>query len=364
MPLPVILFPNADNELMIEKIKSFNNKIYLECELSRQMYPVLDSNTNVETFPVILFSVNEFSDFVLPVAPVFDLQNNPDNLMNEFIAALVKFEIFPTKIIALNNYTLEFFKPFCEKLGIEVVYSSRPSDYMEEVQCKTLDDLDSQIGLELSDEQNEQLDVLMNAIESLYQGNISQEEFLNELNSNALNLPEFAKKELFRIINGIDAVSQDDDIIEINSHYFDDIDEDKTYVISVSLFKGCYRHIKISGICTLDDLHTVINEAFSFDDDHLHVFYMKSKSWYDEEAYYDYRAEQGGVSTSDITLNELNFSVGEKFKYVFDFGDNWQFQCKVIKVLDEYYNGAKVIKLVGDAPPQYPDCDDDGILPQ
>lgn len=50
--------------------------------------------------------------------------------------------------------------------------------------------------------------------------------------------------------------------------------ENKAFVISVSLQKGCYRHIQIAQDATLDDLSCAILQAFSFEDDHMHAFFM------------------------------------------------------------------------------------------
>ena len=65
--------------------------------------------------------------------------------------------------------------------------------------------------------------------------------------------------------------------------------------------------------------------------------------------------------TCDYRLRRV-MRVGSKFKYVFDFGDNWQFQCRVLSekpwdapspddaLLDSY---ALVLREVGEAPAQY-----------
>ncbi len=45
----------------------------------------------------------------------------------------------------------------------------------------------------------------------------------------------------------------------------------KSYVISVSLGTGCYRHIQISAGATLNKLHKAILGAFGFEDDHAHL---------------------------------------------------------------------------------------------
>ena len=35
-------------------------------------------------------------------------------------------------------------------------------------------------------------------------------------------------------------------------------------------------------------------------------------------------------NATPVTILRQVMKVGSKFKYVFDFGDNWQFQCKVL----------------------------------
>ena len=42
-----------------------------------------------------------------------------------------------------------------------------------------------------------------------------------------------------------------------------------SYIISVSVGTGCYRHLRISGCETLNDLAEAILRAFDFDNDHL-----------------------------------------------------------------------------------------------
>ena len=48
-----------------------------------------------------------------------------------------------------------------------------------------------------------------------------------------------------------------------------------------------------------------------------------------------------------------------KFKYLFDFGDEWRFQCKVLKIIEKVTEEPIVIKVKGEAPEQYPDWGDD-----
>ena len=49
---------------------------------------------------------------------------------------------------------------------------------------------------------------------------------------------------------------------------------------------------------------------------------------------------------------------GQKFKYVFDFGDEWEFQCKVLRELEEDAKTPLVIRSVGESPEQYPEWEE------
>ena len=133
----------------------------------------------------------------------------------------------------------------------------------------------------------------------------------------------------------------------------------KSYVISASLGTGCYRHIRIGEQETLDRLHEVILDVFDFDDDHAHAFFMDDRYWSDARAYYSDYADDDEKHSSDVTLSQLRLEKGDKFKFLFDFGDEWRFQCKVLRELEERTDIPGVVRTVGEAPKQYPDWEDD-----
>ena len=58
-----------------------------------------------------------------------------------------------------------------------------------------------------------------------------------------------------------------------------------SYVVSVSIGTGCYRHIRISKTATLLKLHKAILNAFDFEDDHAHAFFMDNHYWSDNAAF-------------------------------------------------------------------------------
>lgn len=132
-----------------------------------------------------------------------------------------------------------------------------------------------------------------------------------------------------------------------------------SYVISVSLGTGCYRHIQIGASATLFRLHQAILNAFEFEDDHEHAFFLDNHVWSPYDAYYSTPMEPGNRLTKKYTLKKLNLTKGQKFKYVFDFGDEWVFQCRVLRQLEENTDVPGVIRSVGEAPEQYPDWEED-----
>ena len=133
--------------------------------------------------------------------------------------------------------------------------------------------------------------------------------------------------------------------------------------MSVSLDKGCYRHIRISSADTLERLHSAILEAFGFEDDHAHAFFLDNRLWSDADSYYSAGIEDAERLTKDHTLGGVGLRPGRPFKYVFDFGEEWAFQLKVLRVLEAPTDAPQVIRSVGKAPGQY-DEDEDSFLPE
>lgn len=131
-----------------------------------------------------------------------------------------------------------------------------------------------------------------------------------------------------------------------------------SYVISVSAGTGCYRHIQISQKASLFRLHEAILEAFAFVDDHAHAFFMDNKAWSQDDAYYSIKMDEHERLTKGRKLGNLNLKKGSQFKYVFDFGEDWRFQCKVLRELEEDTITPLVIREVGKSPEQYPEWEE------
>ncbi len=129
------------------------------------------------------------------------------------------------------------------------------------------------------------------------------------------------------------------------------------YHLKISLNKKCYRVIEIGGNFTFNDLHTVIQEAFNFEDDHLYAFYMDNEahSQDDNSTYWGPRCQDGKYYAEEVLIGEVGLIKGKKFLYLFDFGANWHFEVLVEAIFpdEEEENGGSIIKSVGKSPEQY-----------
>jgi Plasmid pRiA4b ORF-3-like protein len=89
-----------------------------------------------------------------------------------------------------------------------------------------------------------------------------------------------------------------------------------------------WRRLEVLADLSLADLHDVIQAAFGWDDGHMHVF---------ETPYGDFgRAdpELGHRSEASVTLEQVAPRATDKIRYTYDFGDDWEHEILVEKVLD------------------------------
>jgi hypothetical protein len=133
------------------------------------------------------------------------------------------------------------------------------------------------------------------------------------------------------------------------------------YDLKVSLTNKIHRTIRIAGTDTFEDLHEAIQDAFDFGNDHLYAFFMDGKRWSrNGESYWSPMNEEG-ISADEVEIGTAGLTEGKKFLYLFDFGDEWQFnvQVLVIKTEEKEPDNWSIIESVGDNPSQYGDDDDE-----
>ena len=131
------------------------------------------------------------------------------------------------------------------------------------------------------------------------------------------------------------------------------------------------RTIQIRGEHTLEDLHYAIFDAFDREDQHMFEFQVGGKGPMDPKArrYVLSGAFENPMpgtprAEGDVTraaIGSLGLKEGDTFGYWFDFGDDWWHQINVMDVEEKAGRGKypKVIKRVGESPPQYVDWDEE-----
>jgi hypothetical protein len=129
------------------------------------------------------------------------------------------------------------------------------------------------------------------------------------------------------------------------------------------------RTIQIRGDQTLQALHEAIFNAFDREDDHMYEFQVGGNGPMDRKArrctllVSDDIAAEGGPAEDvhKTTIGSLGLKINDAFGYWFDFGDDWWHQINVVAIEETSGRGKfpKVIKRVGQSPPQYVDWDEE-----
>lgn len=132
------------------------------------------------------------------------------------------------------------------------------------------------------------------------------------------------------------------------------------HIFKVSLHRS-WRRIAVTHSTTLEELADLILQAFNFENDHLHNFEFIDISGHKRE--YSHPDNRGDEHfTDEVTLSKLPLNINGSMKFIFDFGDWWEFNILLEKVdnnfeLDE--SSAKLLEMKGKAPEQYPDWDEE-----
>jgi len=127
------------------------------------------------------------------------------------------------------------------------------------------------------------------------------------------------------------------------------------HVFKVSLKADCWRRITIRGDAYLDELATTILSAFGFDQDHLYSFSYKDRFGRTVEIDHPYLAgDSDNVLADDVKLGDIPLYEGMRIGFLFDFGDQWEFDIQTEGVnVGSAINKPRVLEKHGKAPKQY-----------
>jgi hypothetical protein len=133
--------------------------------------------------------------------------------------------------------------------------------------------------------------------------------------------------------------------------------QDGIHVFKVSL-GSTWRRIVMPAKMDFDTFSSCILEAFDFDHDHLYMFSYVNRFGILEHLNDPYGDEP--PYASEVLIGELSLKPGEVISYLFDFGDNWEFDVKLERIdpADKKIKGPVMLESYGEAPDQYPDWDE------
>lgn len=287
-----------------------SGKLTAELEERCLPIPLEDEETGILYFPLLIAAADAKSGEPL-LMDMVSWNTQRDHALFDFIVDLSEKYGKMKEIIINDRFTNASIEDFCQKAGIKLTFNDKPLTHIESIINGCMAAAMSESGMT--------------------DGNIFGE-----------MLPGSEPKTSKEKRNGCKVINID----RRNT---------QTFTISVSLCKGCYRHIRISGGATLETLHSMILDAFCFDDDHAHVFFLDNRAWSEGGYYAGYMEEDR--SSCDYTLSQV-LEEGQKFLYIFDLGDEWCFQCRVLGIKEEICEEPSVIRSVGEPPEQYPDYDE------
>jgi Plasmid pRiA4b ORF-3-like protein len=89
-----------------------------------------------------------------------------------------------------------------------------------------------------------------------------------------------------------------------------------------------WRRLQVPAATRLDQLHEIIQAALGWENYHMHVF-----SFGDEEFGIP-DSEIGFSDERQVTLGELIAGVDDRFRYTYDFGDEWEHEILIEELLE------------------------------
>ncbi len=133
----------------------------------------------------------------------------------------------------------------------------------------------------------------------------------------------------------------------------------KRYQIQIAL-RGSkpkiWRRILVPSDLLLPDFHEIIQTTMGWDNSHLHQFIQNRTFYTPRMKDEDYWGDMDGIDYSKIKISDLLKKEKDKIVYEYDFGDSWEHDIILEKVVNNGINKNTPICLTGrnNCPPE--DC--------
>lgn len=143
--------------------------------------------------------------------------------------------------------------------------------------------------------------------------------------------------------------------------------DSETLIFRASLSPDVYRDFEIADTSSLYALAQAIVRSFDFDFDHAFGFYSKLKgNIYQSPVRYELFVDMGegegeARSVKRTRVVEAFPSVRTKMRFLFDYGDGWEFLVEFVKQKpkEPKVKLPRLLISAGQAPAQYPDPEDE-----
>ena len=120
-----------------------------------------------------------------------------------------------------------------------------------------------------------------------------------------------------------------------------------------------WRRIAIPAAQTLDALASIIPDAIEFSHDHLYMFSYQNRFGVLESVTHPFLEEEPW--TSEVKVGDLPLRVGQTMTYLYDFGDQWEFDVTLERIdpPDASIRKPLIVEGYGAPPEQYPRLDEE-----
>jgi hypothetical protein len=108
------------------------------------------------------------------------------------------------------------------------------------------------------------------------------------------------------------------------------------YVLRVNIADSrpkIWRKLRVPENCTLGDLHKILQVAFGWENSHMHSFTVNSIQYGMPLEDMGFDDEFDIVDEDTVCLSQLDLQPKQKFTYLYDFGDSWQHEITVSKIV-------------------------------
>lgn len=125
----------------------------------------------------------------------------------------------------------------------------------------------------------------------------------------------------------------------------------------------CWREVVLPASATFADLHDAIQSAFLWWDYHLHRFELRTRGEdveiMDAREIAEFEEEWGASGSHPRRINSAQLLLSDVFprtrkaRYLYDYGDGWEHDIRLVEVIDSYDGELPACTAgVGDAPPE------------